>query len=123
MKRLSRSRTSMSSAALAEPVTASHSGAQNRSRIEVRARNCRIPAGCWLSTSSARKSTTNRLSPVNCWMTALGDGREIDTCGPAFCPAGQIRQIGLAEFDPGDVGDKLSHLCRPEVQFSCPDLG
>jgi len=37
-------------------------------------RNCRIPAGWRLSTSSARKSTTNRLSPVNWWTKALGEG-------------------------------------------------
>ena len=60
---------SMISAALAEPVTASHSGAQNRPKTAVRVRNCRISAGWRLSTSSARKSTMNRLS--------LDPGREV----------------------------------------------
>ena len=55
----------MISAAFADPATASQSGAQNRSRTAVRVRNCRISAGCRLSTSSARKSTMNRLSPLN----------------------------------------------------------
>ena len=46
----------MISAALADPVTASQRGAQNRSRTAVRARNCRMSLGWRLSTSSARKS-------------------------------------------------------------------
>ena len=66
--------TGMTSAAPADPVTASHSGAQNRPRIEVRVRNARISAGWRPSTSSARKSTMNRLSPVNWRMKAPGDG-------------------------------------------------
>ena len=44
----------MISAALAEPTTASQSGAQNRLRMAVRVRNCRISAGWRLSTSWAR---------------------------------------------------------------------
>ena len=56
------------------PVTASHSGAQNRASSEVRARNCWISAGWRLSTSSARKSTMNRLLPVNWRMKSCGDG-------------------------------------------------
>ncbi len=61
-------------AAPAAPVTASHSGAQNRASTEVLARNCWISAGWRLSTSSARKSTMNRLLPVNCRMNACGEG-------------------------------------------------
>jgi hypothetical protein len=57
-----------------QPATASQSGAQNRPRMEVRARNCRISLGWRLSTSSVRKSTMNRLSPVNWRMKALGEG-------------------------------------------------
>ena len=64
----------MVSAALAVPATASQSGAQNRSRMAVRARNCRMSAGWRLSTSSARKSTMNRLSPQNWRMKDRGLG-------------------------------------------------
>jgi hypothetical protein len=49
-------------------------GAQNRASSEVRARNCWISGGWRLSTSSARKSTMNRLLPVNWRMKACGDG-------------------------------------------------
>jgi hypothetical protein len=63
----------MISAALAEPVTASHSDAQNRPKTAVRVRNCRISAGCRLSTSWARNSTMNRLSPLNWRTKALGE--------------------------------------------------
>ena len=65
---------SIVSAALAEPATASHNDAVNRSRMAVRRRKCLISLGWRLSTSWTRKSPTKRLSPVNCRMKELGLG-------------------------------------------------
>ena len=61
-------------AASDDPTTASHKGAQNLLSTAVRARNCRISAGCPLSTSSARKLTMNRLPPEKLRTNSGGDG-------------------------------------------------
>ena len=76
-------------AAPADPVTTSQSGAQNRVSTEVLARNSWISAGRRLSTSSARKSTMNRLLPVNCRMKACGDGWPRSEMAARYTPAGQ----------------------------------
>ena len=70
------------------PVTTSQSGAQNRVSTEVLARNSWISAGWRLSTSSARKSTMNRLFPVNCRMKACGDGWPRREMAARYTPAG-----------------------------------
>ena len=93
----------MISAALADPTTASQSGAQNRLRMDVRARNCRMPAGWRLSTSSARKSAMNLLSPAELadesarrGVAAKGERREVQTGRPSLGPLDQHGQIGDA---------------------------
>ena len=78
----------MISAALADPITASQSGALNRLRMDVRTRNCRISAGWRLSTSSARKSVMNRLPPLNWPTKALGSGCPRSERAARYSPAG-----------------------------------
>ena len=88
------------------PGTAAPSGAQNRPSTDVRTRNCRTSGGWRLSTSSARKSSMNRLSPENWPMKACGDGMaaqrqrgQVHTGWPAFRPFHQVGQIRPNELN------------------------
>jgi hypothetical protein len=72
--------------------------------MDVRTRNCRISAGWRLSTSSARKSVMNRLSPPNWLAKALGGvaaqpgRREVQPGRPLLGPLDQHGNIGEAEL-------------------------
>ena len=69
-------------------MTASQSGAQNRVKHRGPGQELLDFRGLRLSTSSARKSTMNRLFPVNCRMKACGDGWPRREMAARYTPAG-----------------------------------